>query len=890
MKKRLFYPALLLAGLSFFFHPSYAQCPGGFTQAQLNWDNLDYFYFSGNNAAPYGHNFGGSNNYISNAMEQTQRFAIGTTFVSVAVSAAGVVRGENNTHVGEIAGFTGDDAYYVPTANNQTITLTFAQDVANVRFTLYDVDRSQRINFSALNGASVAQNINVVTYASSILTINNNNQPNANILASNTAVATNENRGTATITISGPVRTVTISVADIGTDAEFWLSDIQACVTGSFPTNWHQGFGTRPLVGPTQNQPDYFIVTPDNKSVYMMDPATGRCWFLFSETAPQSFVNSFGYDPANKYLYYVLDGTSPAANARNNRILKRYDFNTETIQTVVADLSATLNIPMFDQGVESAAASFYDGKLYLGIEGGRHGSGGTTVSRESVIWAINFDASQNPVSANQVCAFNAYRTATDSTFHDWADFVIKNGVVYNYNTARAGSSPVRYRYSAYHHYNLMTGNIDAYYQNPSVNIPYTGQSGMNWQGQLFFVRDSVGLYNENGTNSSTRFRAVVQTVPGEPAPPAWMGGAGDASEAFRPKCDFGDAPASYDPYATPATQSPAVHERSELIRLGATWTREFWKRGTSTTEDSDDGLAYTPFLPPGAVGSAYADVTVFNNSGANATLIAWLDFNGNGVFDASEAITPITVPSSASNQNFHLFWPSTPNTFSLGDSTYMRIRITAASAGMTASHATGYFTNGEVEDYKVYVDNFPLTTHFMQFEALAAGKKALLNWKVAETSGTRLYQIERSPDNRVWSPLAQVPATGLNGTAEYQYQDPGLSGGTYYYRIIQLDAVARPRYSEVRKVSVFDPQQAMRVYPNPAREQVNLELYLSADQPVTLSLVSQSGVIQLTRVYGARSGFNRLPLDLPVGLPMGWYILRVNYADVSLQQKILISK
>ena len=194
-------------------------------------------------------------------------------------------------------------------------------------------------------------------------------------------------------------------------------------VAGSFPINWHQGFSNRPFVGPTQNQPDYFIVTPDNKSVYMMDPASGKCYFLFSEVASAPYVNSFGYDPANKYLYYVTDGTGTPSS---NKALKRYNFNTETIQTVLADVT-TLGFPTYDQGVESAAAAFYDGKLYLGIEGGRSGSGGSTVTRETIVWCINLDASQNPVSAYQVFATDAYKNATDSAMHDWADIIIKDG-------------------------------------------------------------------------------------------------------------------------------------------------------------------------------------------------------------------------------------------------------------------------------------------------------------------------------------------------------------------------------------------------------------------------------------------------------------------------------
>lgn len=866
-----------------------AQCPGGYTQAQLNWDNLDYYYNSGSNVAPYGNSFGGINNYVTNAMEQTQRFALGPNFVTIAVSAAGVVKGDNVTHIGNITGYTGADAQLTPTATNQTVTITFATPVLNANFTLYDIDRGAVMTVNAADPSSTPLVVLGNTQSPTILTVAGVTGKTISDLT-NTTLANNDNRGTVTINVAGtaltPVKSITINITTLGSDPTYWISDINACVTGSFPVNWHQGFSNRPFVGPTQNQPDYFIVTPDNKSAYMMDPATGRCWFLFSETASAPYINSFGYDPVNKYLYYVTDGSG---TPRNNKTLKRYNFNTETIQTVTADITTTFNMPTFDQGVESAAAAFYDDKLYLGIEGGRHGSGGSTVTRESIIWVINFDGSQNPLSANQVLAIPAYINGNDSTYHDWADFIIKDGIIYDYNTARAGSSPVRYKYSAYHHFNMMTGNMDSYYQNPSQNITYTGQSGMNWNGQLYFIRDSVGLYNENGTNSSTRYRAVVQTVPGDPAPPAWVGGAGDASDPFRPKCDFGDAPASYDPYSDPTTQSPAVHERSELIRLGATWDREFWKRGTAGTNDTDDGLPYAPIMSPGG-GGYLAQVTAFNNSGSNATLIAWLDYNGNGIFDAAEAITPITVPSSASSQNFYLYWPNTTNTFTNGQFTYLRIRITAASAGMTTAHATGYFTNGEVEDYRVLVDDYPLATHFLDFTATPAVNKVLLTWKSTEEMNTYEYVVERSGDNENWQKIGSVRAKGNSGTFEYQYEDLNPGKGYNYYRIRIIESSGMNRFSAVRKVLIKDISSTLSVSPNPAKDNISVKFELPAAAAVEVSVLNQQGAVVITRSNKGLAGWNKIDFNLPAQLPQGTYIVKITIGELNISKKIIVRK
>jgi hypothetical protein len=866
-----------------------AQC----TNATVNWDNLDYYWNSGG-SAPYA-------SYITSAKEQTQKFAIGPSYMTIGLSNSALmnpgtgVSGENTTNTAEAGSYgSGADVQYI---GDGTITFTFTTAVSNLQFSLYDIDRSQRVQFGAVDGVT-ARNITLSSISGSVLSFTNNGATNARVDATTTTVANTNTDGTVNVDIAGPVTSVTITISNTATCSSscgsggnesgiFFLSDITACVTGSFPTNWHQGYNNRPFVGPTQNQPDYFLVTPDNKSVYMMDPATGRCYFLFSETASAPYVNSLAYDPETKYLWYVLDGSGTPSS---NRALKRYDFNTEAAPTtIIADITTSpLNIPTFDQGVESAGAAFYNGKIYFGVEGGRSGSGGSTVTRETMIFGIELDGSNNPVDAYQVFATDAYKNGSDSTYHDWADFILRDGMVYNFNTARAGSSPVRYKYSAYHHYNMQTGNLDAYYVNPVQNNTYTGQAGMNWQGQLFFVRDSVGRYFEDGTNAlpANRYRAVVQTVPGMSAPPAWVGGAGDASDPFRPKCDFGDAPASYDPYVNPAIQSPAVHERSELIRLGATWDREFLKRGVTGTNDVDDGIAYTPIMPPTA-GGYLAQVSAFNNSGSAATLIAWLDYNGNGLFDASEAITPISVPSSASSQNFWLFWPSVANSFVNGQYTYLRVRITAGSAGMTTSHSTGYFTNGEVEDYRVLVDNFPLATSLLNFNATLQSRRVKLDWAVTEQESLYGYEVERSADNITWTKIGYVNANGTTGTHTYQLEDAQPLTGTSYYRLRIIEATGMNRFSPVRKITLKGFDETITIQPNPASKRTSIKLEASEAGEVSISIVGMQGNTVLTTRQAVNAGANTVNVDLPETMTPGTYFIMITNGEELSKKKFI---
>lgn len=855
---------------------SAAQCGVGYTPAQTNWDNLD-FYWNTSGSGPY-------ESYISNAWQQSQRFAIGSNYLTIATSSSAMVSpgslnsAENATHTGELAGYTGEDVQFNPTANSQTITITFNNEVVNANFSLYDIDANGAITVSAVNTLAVPLLVTTSNVGSQITITGVTSKTATSGTGSN--LANNSNNGSVTFTVAGPVKTITISVTTLGSDPVLWLSDINACVTGSFPTNYNQTANNQPMTGPTMNQPDYFLVTPDNQSTYMVDPATGQARWLFTD-ATQPYVNSFGYDPNNHILYYVSDAT---ASPQNNKALKKYDLNTGTISTVIADIGTTLNIPTFDQGIESAAASYYDGALYLGIEGGRYNPSGSSNdrTRETIIWRINFDASQNPTVAYQVFATDAYNATATTSIHDYGDLIVKNGILYDFNTARNGSS--NYSQSKMHHYNLMTGNLDALYNNPTSSV-WNGQAGMGWSGQLYYFRGTtsgnsgIGTYDGAGNCGSP---VTISVVGGGPA---WPGGAGDASENFRPKCDFGDAPASYDPVAT----SPAVHERSDNIRLGTTWDDEWVKRGVTANNDVDDALAYAPIMAPGG-GGYVAQASVYNNSGANATLIAWLDYNGNGVFDASEAITPITVASSASQQNIWLLWSSTPNTFTNGQYTYLRIRITPASSGMTTAHATGYFGSGEVEDYQVLVDNYPLATHLIDFNAVLQDNKVKLSWTATEEPGSYGYEVERSSDNANWTKVSFVEANNNTGTYQYQSEDINPLKGTSYYRIRILETAGTNRYSNIKKIDNNSLGSDLTIMPNPATTFTHLKFESRWSGMSQIRFLDIQGKTVLSLNQRINTGLNEINVNLPETINAGTYIVTINADGEIIQEKLFIKK
>lgn len=542
----------------------------------------------------------------------------------------------------------------------------------------------------------------------------------------NIAYSTTTSLGENTINVDvvGSVTSVTMTITASGTinggspDNNFWLSDISACQATTFPINYYQ------ISQPFTGQPGYVLVAA-NKSVYMVNPATGAATFIFSDGSTSGTINSLAYDPYNKIIYFCHSLTNNGSANASERTLRKYDMNTGMTTTLLNDVTS-LGIPTFDQGVESGAAAFYDGALYIGIEGGADGSGGgpkVNTNKESIIWRLDFTAGV-PTRAIQV-----YAVSGDT--HDWSDFSINDGMLYDANGDAATPD--------YHHFNMQTGG------NTLVNYvaALPKQTATGWDGTIYRVTNTIAQYNMAGGVGMQYNITANPAIPnfGSSGAPSF----GDAAEAFRPKVDFGDAPASYDPDAL----APALHDIVSNLQIGSILDVE-WLKTSSANADADggdeDGLPYVQLYANG--GQYLTEVNVFNNTGANATLCAWADFNNNGIFETGEGITQ-TIASSTTTQTVSLYWTGITDILPDNTYTYLRIRISSAINGMTAANATGYFSDGEVEDHRILVTFDPLAVKVADFIVQKLNEEQVkIKWTSINDEINTNYEVQRSADGR----------------------------------------------------------------------------------------------------------------------------------------------
>jgi Secretion system C-terminal sorting domain len=151
-------------------------------------------------------------------------------------------------------------------------------------------------------------------------------------------------------------------------------------------------------------------------------------------------------------------------------------------------------------------------------------------------------------------------------------------------------------------------------------------------------------------------------------------------------------------------------------------------------------------------------------------------------------------------------------------------------------------------------------------------KKVILDWKMEPGSTPVYFEVLRSSNGRQFDLLKTVAATSQ---LSYQCIDEQPFSGNNFYQLRIRDADGSFKTTTILKVNIAQTAFAeVLVYPNPAKEIVNLQISLLKDSPVNLFLYSMDGKMLLKKSTLLMKGNNQLSLSIG-HLQAGNYQLRV---------------
>jgi len=254
-------------------------------------------------------------------------------------------------------------------------------------------------------------------------------------------------------------------------------------------------------------------------------------------------------------------------------------------------------------------------------------------------------------------------------------------------------------------------------------------------------------------------------------------------------------------------------------------------------EDRDD------FAPP-AIGTLGTEDPDHLDMWFNGVINPDLDFNADAVAAGERVATPNAIrlqnpPGTNYNiengltHKFRIAWTAGTNTLSASvwnnaltinygtvSSTFNPITVFGTNTpyfGFTAS--TGGLSNTQT----FCLPTVLLPIELLSFEATCVDGKSDLRWSTESERNNDHFTIERSCDGHNFTKLQTIPSKGdAVAIQNYQTLDESECHGVTYYRLSQTDKDGATEVLGIRSVHPCSDFEEVYVYPNPAKDQINV--------------------------------------------------------------------
>ncbi|MEO7210112.1 MAG: choice-of-anchor J domain-containing protein [Chitinophagaceae bacterium] len=179
-----------------------------------------------------------------------------------------------------------------------------------------------------------------------------------------------------------------------------------------------------------------------------------------------------------------------------------------------------------------------------------------------------------------------------------------------------------------------------------------------------------------------------------------------------------------------------------------------------------------------------------------------------------------------------------------------------------------------VDDFSYDFGTLPVT--FKNFDGVTLNGQSLLKWTTTNEINNKGFDVERSTDGQVFSPIGFVAGQGKSNIENnYTFTDVKPVNGVNYYRLKQIDNNGQFAYSGTIQLKNVIKDFVWSVYPNPVVDNGWMQVQLPNAAKVSVQIISSTGnIISMIDKGTLQTGTYSIPLNMNTAAK-GIYVVKL---------------
>ncbi|MEO6187188.1 MAG: hypothetical protein ABIO82_03765, partial [Ginsengibacter sp.] len=267
----------------------------------------------------------------------------------------------------------------------------------------------------------------------------------------------------------------------------------------------------------------------------------------------------------------------------------------------------------------------------------------------------------------------------------------------------------------------------------------------------------------------------------------------------------------------------------------------------------------------------------------NYTYFCW-EKSLDGINWTSTGVCGIKVPV-LSNGLWKYVVDTSFTTVAADSATYYRLKVGTTFTNLNDPNCS--VNNSQKIYLKVYnVSCSVLDTKLLAFTGKKTSENATLNWTIQNGEDVKYYVVEKSSDGVNFVQKGSILNKDLSKKS-FTFTDPQkLSSVTFYRLRLVMKSNSADKYSNVIALEDKDDIQMKITTVNPFKSVVKMDIFIPDGGEIDCTLLDAFGKTVSKKKVMLNKGNSVLVMDDVYHLPTGMYILRVQYDNKILQNKL----